>query len=144
MSAEQVVNNQVTLEILQKITLHDRLLIFAAHIANKIVKQTKSKIPAHTGIVIETYRKICHLMDAEPNGDIYMSSRLKALDAQQIIQANFRKGYGNTKFIEVASDVELIIDNLFPQDFNNIIAQNYCDIEYVVINKLKNNQVVGM
>ncbi len=137
MSAEQVVNNQVTLEMLQKITLHDRLLILAAHLANKIVKQTNSKIPAHTGIVIETYRKICHLTDAEPNGDTYMSSRLKALDAQQIIQANFRKGHGNTKFIEVANDVELIIDNLFPKDFNDIIAKNYCDIESVIVNKLK-------
>jgi DNA-binding transcriptional regulator GbsR (MarR family) len=77
------------------------------------------------------------LTGAEPNGDTYMSSRLKALDAQQIIQANFRKGHGNTKFIEVANDVELIIDNLFPQDFNNIIAKNYCDIESIIVNRLK-------
>lgn len=65
------------------------------------------------------------LIDAEPNGDTYMSSRLKALDAQQIIQANFCKGRGNTKFTEVANDVELIIDNLFPKNFKDIIAKNY-------------------
>ena len=136
-SAEQVVNNQVTLEMLQKITLHDRMLILASHLANKVINQTNQKIPAHTGIVLETYRKICYLTGAEPNGDTYMSSRLKALDAQQIIQANFRKGHGNTKFIEVANDVELIIDNLFPQDFNNMIVKNYCDIESIIVNKLK-------
>jgi len=87
--------------------------------------------------VVEAYYEICRLTDAEPNGDTYMSSRLKALDAQQIIQANFRKGHGNTKFIEVASDVELIIDNLFPQDFNNMIANNYGDIESIIVNELK-------
>ena len=136
-SAEQVVNNQVTLEILQKITLHDRMLILASHLANKVINQTNQKISAHTGIVLETYHKICYLMGAELNGDTYMSSRLKALDAQQIIQANFCKGHGNTKFIKVANDIELIIDNLFPQDFNNIIAKNYCDIESIIVNKLK-------
>jgi len=75
----------------KKITLHDRLLIFAAYLANKIVKQNGSKIPAHTGIVIETYRKICQLTDAEPSGDTYMSSRLKALDVSRLFRRIFTK-----------------------------------------------------
>lgn len=137
-NAEQIVNNQVTLEMLQKITLHDKMLILAAHIANKVIKQTKSKLPAHTGIVIEAYCKICELTGAEPNGNTYVSSRIKSLDALQVIRAEILKGHRNTKYIEVSNDVELIIHNLFPQDFNDIINKNYCDIEAVILNKLKN------
>ncbi len=47
--AEKTVNDRATTEMLSKISLHDKYLILAVHIANSVVRQTNYKLPAHSG-----------------------------------------------------------------------------------------------
>ena len=140
-NAEKVVNDRVTLEMLKQIPLHDRLLILAVYISNKVIKQINSNMSPHTGIVLSAYRKICEIIDQHPNGDTYVSGRIKALDNEQILHAEFVKGRGNTKYITVANDVEAVIYTLFTEADLKRIEDNYCDLEAVILAKAKRQTV---
>lgn len=139
--AEKVVNDRVTLDMLKKIPLHDRLLILAVYVSNKVMKQNNAKTHPHTGIVLSAYRKICEMIDQRPNGDTYVSGRIKALDNEQILHAEFIKGRGNTKYITVANDVETVIYTLFTEADLKKIEDNYCDLEAVILSKTKRQSV---
>ena len=140
-AAEKVVNDRVTLEMLKKIPLHDRLLILAAYITNNVIKQTNTKVLPHTGIVLTAYRKICELVGQKHNGDTYMSSRIKALDNEQMIHAEFIAGRGNTRYITVADDVEAVIYTLFTDADLQKIEDNYSDLEADIFAKIKRPSV---
>jgi Cdc6-like AAA superfamily ATPase len=162
--AEKVVNDRVTLEMLKRIPLHDRLLILAVYISSKVMKQNNDKMSPHTGIVLLAYRKICEIISQHPNGDTYVSGRIKALDNEQILHAEFVKGRdvsgrikaldneqilhaefvkgrGNTKYITVANDVEAVIYTLFTEADLKRIEDNYCDLEAVILAKTKKQTV---
>lgn len=135
--AEKVVNDRVTLDMLKRIPLHDRLLILAVYISNKVMKQINDSMSPYTGIVLIAYRKICEILGQRPNGDTYVSGRIKALDNEQIIHADFIKGRGNTKYITVANDVESVIYTLFTEADLKRIEDNYCDLEAAILAKTK-------
>jgi archaeal cell division control protein 6 len=139
--AEKVVNDRVTLEMLKRIPLHDRLLILAVYVSNKVMKQNSATMSPHTGIVLLAYRKICEIISQRPNGDTYVSGRIKALDNEQILHAEFVKGRGNTRYMTVANDVEAVIYTLFTKADLQRIEDNYCDLEAVIIAKTKRQAV---
>lgn len=135
--AEKIINDRFTLEMLKRMPLHDRFLILAVYITNKVMRQTNAKMPPYTGVVLTAYRKICELVEHKSNRDTYMSSRLKALDNEQIIHADFIPGYGNTKYITVADDVAEVIETLFTDMELQKISDNYTDLEAVILAKVK-------
>jgi archaeal cell division control protein 6 len=139
--AEKIVNDRATTEVLSKISLHDKYLILAVHIANSVVSQTNSKLPAHSGVVVVTYQKICELLKQKPNGETYVSARLTTLAQRQLINAEYREGRGNIRYITISNDIVAIIDDLFQIQDMEIIRNNYADIESVILKKLKRQPV---
>jgi cell division control protein 6 len=139
--AERTVNDRATTEMLSKISLHDKYLILAVHIANSVVSQTNSKFPAHSGVVVVTYQKICDLLKQKPNGETYVSARLTTLAQRQLINAEYREGRGNIRYITISSDIEAVINNLFQIQDIDTIKNNFADIESVILSKLKRQAV---
>ncbi len=139
--AEKTVNDRATTEMLSKISLHDKYLILAVHIANSIVRQTNSKLPAHSGAVVVAYQKICELLKQKPNGETYISARLTTLAQRQLINAEYREGKGNIRYITISSDIEAVINNLFQIQDLEIIKNSFADIESVILTKLKRQAV---
>jgi cell division control protein 6 len=139
--AEKTVNDRATSEMLSKISLHDKYLILAVHIANSVVGQTNSKLPAHSGVVVVTYHKICELLKQKPNGETYVSARLTTLAQRQLINAEYHEGRGNIRYITISNDIVAIIDNIFQIQDIDTIKNSYTDIESVILTKLK-RQVV--
>lgn len=139
--AERTVNDRATTEMLSKISLHDKYLILAVHIANSVVSQTNSKFPAHSGVVVVTYQKICDLLKQKPNGETYVSARLTTLAQRQLINAEYREGRGNIRYITISSDIEAVINNLFQIQDLDTIKNNFADIESVILSKLKRQAV---
>jgi len=135
--AEKTVNERATTEMLSKISLHDKYLILAVHIANRVVRQTNSKTPAHSGVIVVTYKKICELLKQKPNGDTYISARLTTLSQRQLINAEYREGKGNIRYITLPNDIEAIISNLFQTQDLEIIKNSFADIESVILMKIK-------
>jgi archaeal cell division control protein 6 len=139
--AEKIVNDRATTEMLSKISLHDKYLILAVHIANSVVRQINSKLPAHSGAVVVSYQKICELLKQKPNGETYISARLTTLAQRQLINAEYREGKGNIRYITISSDIEAIINNLFQIQDLETIKNNFSDIESVILTKLKRQAV---
>jgi cell division control protein 6 len=139
--AEKIVNERATIEMLAKISLHDKYLILAVHIANSVVCQINSKLPAHSGVVVVTYQKICEILKQKPNGETYVSSRLTTLSQRQLINAEYHQGRGNIRYITISNDIVAIIDNLFQMQDMDTIKSNYADIESVILTKLKGQTV---
>lgn len=135
--AEKTVNERATTEMLSKISLHDKYLILAAHVANSVVRETNSKLPAHSGVVVVTYQKICELLKQKPNGETYISARLTTLAQRQLINAEYREGNGNIRYITVSNDIEDVIDNLFQIQELEIIKNSFSDIESAILTKIK-------
>lgn len=139
--AEKAVNDRATTEMLSKISLHDKYLILAVHIANSVVRQTNSKLPAQSGAVVVAYQKICDLLKQKPNGETYISARLTTLAQRQLINAEYREGKGNIRYITISNDIEAIINNLFQIQDLETIKNNFADIESVILTKLKRQAV---
>jgi cell division control protein 6 len=139
--AEKMVNDRATTEMLSKISLHDKYLILAVYIANVVVSQTNSKLPAHSGVVVVTYQKICELLRQKPNGETYVSARLTTLAQRQLINAEYQEGRGNIRYITISNDIEAVINNLFQIQDLDTIKNNYADVESVIFAKLKRNAV---
>jgi archaeal cell division control protein 6 len=139
--AEKIVNDRATTEMLSKMSLHDKYLILAVHIANSVVRQTNSKLPAHSGVVVVSYQKICELLKQKPNGETYISARLTTLAQRQLITAEYREGKGNIRYITISSDIEAVINNLFQIQELETIKNNFADIESVILTKLKRQAV---
>ena len=139
--AEKIVNDRATTEMLSKISLHDKYLILAVHIANNVVRQTNSNLPAHSGAVVVAYQKICEILKQKPNGETYISARLTTLAQRQLINAEYREGKGNIRYITISSDIEAIINNLFQIQDLETIKNNFADIESVILIKLKRQAV---
>lgn len=139
--SEKTVNDRATTEMLSKISLHDKFLILAVHVANSVVSQTNSKLPAHSGVVVVTYQKICELLKQKPNGETYVSARLTTLAQRQLINAEYREGRGNIRYITISNDIVAIINNLFQIQDIDTIKNNYADIESVILTKLKRHAV---
>lgn len=139
--SEKTVNERATTEMLSKISLHDKYLILAVHIANNVVRETNSKLPAYSGVVLVTYQKICELLKQKPNGETYISARLTTLAQRQLINAEYREGRGNMRYITVSNDIEAVIDNLFQIQELEVIKNSFADIESVIMAKIK-KQVV--
>lgn len=139
--AEKTVNDRATTEMLSKISLHDKYLILAVHIANSVVRQTNSKLPAHSGTIVVAYQKICELLKQKPNGETYISARLTTLAQRQLINAEYREGKGNIRYITISNDIEAVINNLFQIQDLETIKNNFADIESVILTKLKRQAV---
>ncbi|RPJ79532.1 MAG: AAA family ATPase [Alphaproteobacteria bacterium] len=139
--AEKAVNDRATTEMLSKISLHDKYLILAVHIANSVVRQTNSKLPAQSGAVVVAYQKICDLLKQKPNGETYISARLTTLAQRQLINAEYREGKGNIRYITISNDIEAIINNLFQIQDLETIKNNFADIESIILTKLKRQAV---
>lgn len=136
-AAEKVVNDRATAEILNKISLHDKYIILASHIANIVLAQTNAKSPASSGVILVTYQKICELLGQKPNGGTYVATRVTALSARQLINAEYYEGRGNIRYITVPEDIRVVVENLFQiQDIDTVKA-NYADIESVILTKTK-------
>jgi Cdc6-like AAA superfamily ATPase len=135
--AEKVVNDRVTIDMLKRMSLHDKYLILSVYIANNVVKQTNSKTPAHSGVIVVTYRKICELLQQKPNGETYISTRLTTLSLRQLINAEYREGRGNIRYITLPNDIEAVIETLFQIQDIETIKNNYTDVESIVLSKLK-------
>ena len=135
--AEKVVNDRVTIDMLKKMSLHDKYLILSVYIANNVVRQTNSKSPAHSGVIVVTYRKICELLQQKPNGETYISTRLTALSVRQLINAEYQEGRGNIRYITLPNDIEAVIETLFQIQDIETIKNNYTDVESVILSKLK-------
>ena len=131
--AEKIVNDKITLDMLQKITLHDQLLMLAVHLASKEVQI------ANTGIVLSVYRAICEILGYKPNGMTHLSSRITALADKCIVDTETVKCRGNTRRITLTDDVEIVVENLFsPADMQKI-RDNYYDIQSLILAKLHNS-----
>ena len=132
--AEKIVNDKITLDMLQKITLHDQLLMLAVHVASKEVQT------ANTGIVLSVYRAICEVLGYKPNGMTHLSSRITALADKCIVDTETVKCRGNTRHIKLTDDVETVVEDLFPPDDLQKIRDNYYDIQSLIIAKLHNDE----
>jgi cell division control protein 6 len=135
--AEKVVNDRATAEILNKISLHDKYLILASYIANIVLAQTNAKMPASSGVLQVTYQKICELLGQKPNGGTYVATRVTALSARQLINAEYYEGRGNIRYITVPDDIRSVVESLFQIQDIETIRNNYADIESVILSKIK-------
>lgn len=134
---EKFVNDKATTEMLQKISLHDKLLILAAHSSKQVFVEMEMELPPHTGVVLAAYQKICELVGEGANGETHMSSRITALDNKQLIHADYIKGRGNTRFVRVADDVDAVIETLLDPDIMEKLNNSYGDLDATIRAKVK-------
>ena len=136
-NANKKLLEKLTVKELKGIPLHDRLLILSIYLSNKMLRQYKSSMPTHTGVVLSVYQDICRILDLNANHSIYMSSRIKALNDQNYIEAKVVRGFGNTKFITLIEDVECIIHEIISESNLKTIENSYSDLEISVLSKVQ-------
>jgi cell division control protein 6 len=136
-AAENVVNTRATTEMLQKISAHDRYLILSIHLASMALTTVKGKLPPHSGIVNQVYKKICKLIGDSPNCDTHVSHRLGELGEKQLIHKYEIRGHGNTRFFSVTGDIIDVMDILYTPLLKAAIVKNYADIESIVLSNAK-------
>jgi Cdc6-like AAA superfamily ATPase len=95
-AAENAINTRATTEMLQKISAHDRYLILSIHLTTMALMNVKGKLPPHSGIVNQVYKKMCELIGDSPNCDTHVSHRLGELKEKQLIHKYEIRGHGNT------------------------------------------------
>ena len=136
-TAENAINTRATTEMLQKISAHDRYLILSIHLASMALMNVKGKLPPHSGIVNQVYKKMCELIGDSPNCDTHVSHRLGELGEKQLIHKYEIRGHGNTRFFSVTDDIIDVMDILYTPFIKEAVTKNYADIESIVITNAK-------